>query len=298
MEQSRIAEGLEKVIALGEEMLATFDIESLLTRVVGYAQELLDTEGATLFLIDPGESLLISHVIMSDRIEEIVLPIDESSVAGFAALHQRILNIPDAYGDLTALHPNLKFNHEIDQTYGTRTRSILCAPVTHKGEAIGVFQVVNSRRGQFESDDERLLRSFAVMVGIAIRNVRQLETICDEREKSRDIIEHSSDFVVVLDNKGKILDLNLRARELVSPETGASVTGRSFTEVFPSFGNLRVEIEKLIDQSLDKVVSGGKVPHLLLASKNARNLVEKVYVILRRSEPAPGTPREDRVTDG
>jgi len=294
VEKHRIADGLARIIELGEEMLGTFDIEELLIKVVRHAQDLLSAEGATLFLIVPGERLLVSHVIVSDNIKEIILRIDETSVAGFTAIHQRPVNIPDAYADLTHIHPELRFNQSIDEAYGKRTRNILSMPVGYRGESIGVFQVVNRKDGAFGEEDEFLMKSFAVLVGIAIRNARQLEMICDERQKNRDLIEHTSDVVVVLDRKARIVDFNLKAAEVVKAATEAPpVKGMPFAQAFPGFGNLGPEIAKMVDQSLDKVVSRGKVPFLMLSTKNSRDEVEKIYLILHRADPTPGPMASD-----
>ena len=91
---------------------------------------------------------------------------DNTPPSGFTALFKRVVNISDAYADLSAIHPRLTFNKAVDESHGQRTRNILSLPVTNKGEVIGVFQVVNKKSGAFTAEDERLLRSFAVMVGI------------------------------------------------------------------------------------------------------------------------------------
>ncbi len=189
MEEPKIVEALETVIRLAEKLLTTFDIEEVLRQIVKNLQDLLNAEGATLYLIDPVEKLLISQVILSDRIEEIVLPVDNTSIAGYTAIQRKSLTIPDVYADLSHIHQDLKFNRAIDETYHYRTQNILTFPLTLKGEVLGVFQIVNKREGAFTDADSRILENFAVLAAIAIFNARLMEKVIEERKKTKDVVE-------------------------------------------------------------------------------------------------------------
>lgn len=288
MEINKIAEGLEKVIQLGEKLLTTFDIEEVLRQVVKTLQELLNSDGATLYLIDPVEKLLISQVILSDRVEEIVLPVDNTSIAGYTALHQSSLNIPDVYADLTHIHRELKFNRAVDETYNYRTHNILTFPLVLKGEVMGVFQIVNKRDGNFSEADQRIIKNFAVLAGIALFNARLMARLMDHQKKNEDIVEHISDSVIIQDRNGNIISLNRRALErLPNGMPRREAIGKPTLEVFPALRNLESEIKKLIDQNLDKAFSGGKMPFVMLTVKNSRQLVEKVILILKERLEAP-----------
>jgi len=72
------------------------------------------------------------------------MPLDEQSIAGYAGVHNVILNIKDAY----KIGPSekYKFNHEFDSFSGYRTKSIITIPLTNrKNELIGIFQLINKR---------------------------------------------------------------------------------------------------------------------------------------------------------
>lgn len=302
MEINKIVESLEEIIGLGERMLTTFDVEEVLRQIVQSLQSLLDAEGATLYLIDPVEKLLISSVILSDRIEEIVLPVDNTSIAGYTALNQQSLNIGDVYNDLGHIHKELQFNKAVDETYHYRTKNILTFPLTLKGEVLGVFQIVNKRGGDFNSTDQRVLKNFAVLAAIALFNARLIMRIMDEQEKFTDLVEHITDDVISLDRNGKILSLNRQALEKVPQAIQRKdVIGKGFLEVFPTLTGLHNEVKKVIDQNLDKAFSGGKMPFVILTLKNSRHLVEKVLIIIKhpkgdvKMDPTEG--REDPAKD-
>lgn len=282
MDQNRLIECLEAVIALGEKLLTTFDVEELLRQIVGNTQELLNAEGATLYLIDPVEKLLISQVILSDKIEEIILPVDNTSVAGYTALNQKSLNIPDVYQDLSHIHKELKFNRDIDDRYKYRTNNVLTLPLILKGEVLGVFQIVNKKSGDFDENDERILKNFSVLAAISIFNARLMCRVMEEQAKTDDIVQHISDEVYFLDRKGELLGMNRKSLERMPPDLSQKeALGKDYVSVFPHLAGLRNEVSKVIDQNIDKAFSGGKVPHCILTMKDARQLIRKIVLIVK-----------------
>jgi len=293
---TRVIQSLERVIRLGEKLLTNFDVEDLLVQIVNNIKELLQVEGATLYLVDPVEKLMISQVILSDRMEEIVLKIDMTSIAGFAALTRRSLIIPDAYGDLSKIHPDLHFNKSVDESNKFHTRNILTHPLVVNDDLIGVFQVVNKIGGEFGEEDERILRNFSVFAGIGILNARLMMKVLEEQANVRDVIEHIDEKVIIQDREGRIEHLNKPAiEELPAGMTLAAAIGKKLTDLFPHYAGLMGEINKLVEHNLDKSFSGGKQPYVILTVKNSRQLVEKVILIIKKpsavaADTGDGTP--------
>ena len=76
---------------------------------------------------------------------EFTIPIDHSSLAGYAATEGDPLVIEDVY----MLPPDVEysFNRSFDERYGYRTKSMLVIPMqNHHGEVIGVLQLINRKR--------------------------------------------------------------------------------------------------------------------------------------------------------
>jgi len=288
MEIRKSYQSLEKMIELAEQLLTTFDVEELLSRLVQNIQELLEAEGATLYLVDNLEKLMISQVIFSDRVEEIILNVDNSSIAGFTALNRKSLIIPEAYGDLGKIHPDLKFNRAVDATNRFKTRDIITHPLVIKDELIGVFQVVNKKGGTFDGEDLKVLEHFSVLAAIGILNARLMERVLEEQGNAFDIIEHISEEVFIQDRDGHLLHINRQAAERLPQDISmAQAKGRPLMEVFPHLHGLTDEIKKVIDNNLDKAFSGGKMPYVIVTAKNSRRIVEKVIVILKPVEGEP-----------
>ena len=140
----------------------------------------------SLFLVqgDPGTD---SHCLISDLFDvcsnstveemnqktEIRIPWD-SGIVGHVAKSGTPVNIPDCYADD-------RFNAEVDNMTGYRTRSMLCHPIKDSaGEVIGVAQVINKGNGSSETDifnrnDEAVFEKYLQFCGIGLRNAQLYE---------------------------------------------------------------------------------------------------------------------------
>src|SRR5262249_46431790 len=92
LEQAR-REGLE-LLGITEAISTELHIDTLLTRIVGAATQLLDAERSTLFVYDPGKDELWSKV--AEAAEQIRIP-SAAGIAGATFTSGDVLSIPDAY---------------------------------------------------------------------------------------------------------------------------------------------------------------------------------------------------------
>jgi putative nucleotidyltransferase with HDIG domain len=82
---------------------------------------------------------------------------------------------------LSDVYEDERFNPEIDKKTGYKTKSMLTmAMVNHLNDVIGVFQVLNKKRGKFSSENEELLAAIASIAASAIEN----SLLYEEQKKS------------------------------------------------------------------------------------------------------------------
>ncbi|MSP62850.1 MAG: GAF domain-containing sensor histidine kinase [Myxococcales bacterium] len=219
---------LEAVRELSRALGATLDLDRLLVLLLNKVTELLDAERATLYLVSDGGDELVSKIVQGGAVQEIRLLMGEG-IAGSVALSGQTLNIADAYSDE-------RFQMEIDQRTGFRTRSILCMPMpNHMGKIIGVMQLLNKRDRPFDSDDESLLGAVAAHSGIAIENSKLYLSVLAKNAALVDVQEQlrrkvdDLDLLVEIQREAsaavrldELLDRLLkRAMQLVESEAGA-----------------------------------------------------------------------------
>ena len=219
----RSLESLRSFLDLSDILLVRSGIEGLIQRVVGMASEVMGAERASLFLLDRSAGELWSKVAQGEESREIRLPVGRG-VAGWAASHDELVNIPDAYRDE-------RFNPEVDRRTGFRTRSILAGPVKNlEGEIIGVVQVINKHRGPFNRDDESLFRAFAYQTAIAVENFQLYRKILSGHTKMAILLDVATSLADTLDldaliqkivgKVSEILDADRSTLFLLDPETG------------------------------------------------------------------------------
>ena len=275
---------LKATASLGQSL----DLEKTLSAVMNEAQNLMQADRSTLFLVSDDGHELWSKVAKADgkTLMDLRIPIDRG-IAGYVASTCQTLNITDAYEDP-------RFDPTIDEQTGYCTRTILCMPVYNSGGAlIGVTQLINKQQGAFTPSDEEFMRAFNIQAGIALENAQLFERVLLEKQYQKDILQSLSDAVISTDMQGKIVTINgaalalLHASQPVSPlgegdrpqARPETLMGRLVWEVVP-IENLQMRLE-------DSLKHGAKhyVPEqsLLLGSVSAGATASKSQRQIERS---------------
>ena len=131
------------------------------TRKLG---SLVNAERASLFLVDrEHDELWLTVAQEADAgVSELRVPAG-SGIAGWVARTGETVRVDDAYTDP-------RFNPELDQRTGFRTRSVLSVPlVDGRGEVFGVSQLLNRRDGRpFDAEDERRFQEFVGPIAVML----------------------------------------------------------------------------------------------------------------------------------
>lgn len=140
-------------VALGTER----DLKTLLELILTQARRITQSDAGSLYLVETSEQgpkrlrfrLAQTYSKPEAPFVEFTIPVDRTSLAGYAATTGEPLVIDDAY----FLPPDVEYsiNRSFDERYGYRTKSMLVIPMKdHKEEIIGVLQLINRKR-QFEA---------------------------------------------------------------------------------------------------------------------------------------------------
>jgi HD-GYP domain-containing protein (c-di-GMP phosphodiesterase class II) len=149
---------------IGAALSAQYNAEDLLGMILTKCREITRADAGSLYLVEeeePGEEqgrvrdhrrpkkFLRFKLAQNDSIQvpfrEVVLPVGESSIAGYVAMHGKVVMIEDAYA-MESWVP-YTINKQFDLESGYRTCSILAVPMTNpKNEIVGVVQLINSKR--------------------------------------------------------------------------------------------------------------------------------------------------------
>lgn len=161
----------KRIIDISNQLSSTYDQGTLLKRIVAAAKELINTEAASILLLDEGTNQLrfaIASNIKSSEMEEIVVPL-EGSIAGWIVTHGE----PRVIEDLSSENTHFR---GVDKKIGFQSRNMLGVPMRSHKRVIGVMQAMNKLNGRrFTDNDIITLRTLASQAAIAIENARMFQ---------------------------------------------------------------------------------------------------------------------------
>ena len=203
----------EMLLKLTQQVAAIDNLDQLLSTIIELTANETDAERGSLFLNDAASGELCSRVAQGTFNREIRL-LNTEGVAGAVFQSGRGEIVHDAYADP-------RFNRDIDDKTGFRTRSILCAPIkTVRGEIIGVVQTLNKRSGRFTEDDLALLEAMAQQAATALQSTQYIERMKKTRQQEMEFLDLIADIT-------SSLELSVLLRRVMSEATRMLKADRS-----------------------------------------------------------------------
>lgn len=194
---------LEQLNQIGASLSKERDINRLLESILLAAKTITNADGGTLYRVTDDHTALRFEILRTDSLNIAMggttgnpiqfpnLPLhdangkpNDSMVAAYTAIHDKTVNIADAY---TEAGFDFSGTRKFDEGTGYRSQSFLTVPMkNHENEIIGVLQLLNAKDRQsgavvsFSSADQSLAESLASQAAIALTNrllITQLEEL-------------------------------------------------------------------------------------------------------------------------
>ena len=126
---------------------STANVDEIMLELSQDICALFNADRLTIYALSEDKSAIVSKLKTGlNSFKDLRLPITDQSIAGYAGLAKRILNIQDVYDDveLKAVHTGLRFLKEVDRRTGYRTKQMLVAPILdgQSAELLGVVQII------------------------------------------------------------------------------------------------------------------------------------------------------------
>ncbi|MBN1381742.1 MAG: GspE/PulE family protein [Deltaproteobacteria bacterium] len=132
-----------------------------------------NAHSVTIYLVDQIKDEIYSMFLVGSQLQEIRVPINNKSIAGYVANTGNAVNIADAYNDteLKRIDKELSFDIRWDKKSGFKTTQILAEPILHNGNLKGIIQIINKNGGGcFTIEEQGYLKEIANVLGIALYN--------------------------------------------------------------------------------------------------------------------------------
>jgi HD-GYP domain-containing protein (c-di-GMP phosphodiesterase class II) len=191
---------LTELTRVGVALSTERDLLSLLELILNQARRISVADAGSVYLVERENGapstlrfrLSQNFSLPNLPFAEYTVPIDHSSLAGYAAASGEPLVISDVY--LLPSNVEYKLNRTFDEKFGYRTKSMLVIPMkTHRDEVIGVLQLMNRKRSpesklttaaaverdvvSFDTRSVELANALASQAAVAIENSRLYEDI-------------------------------------------------------------------------------------------------------------------------
>lgn len=191
-------EELKKILNIGIKLSTEKDRDHLLASILENGMDITHCDGSTLYLLEDGMlhfkimktlSQNISRGENGEVIDMPPVPMTESNVCSYAAIHREIVNIFDVY-DSTRF--DFSGPKKYDALTGYHTQSLLVIPIeNNEDELIGVLQLLNAmdENGNvisFDPEYEIIIRSLGAQAAIEMTNLKYVQ---DVKRQLRSFVE-------------------------------------------------------------------------------------------------------------
>jgi len=152
-ELKKARSALRELSKVGMALMSERDPAQLFDLILGQARALTISDAGSLYLVETDGADRVLHFLHSqnDTLPDLPsltfrLPLDEHSIAGYAATTGKPLVLEDVY-ELPVAMP-FSHNRAFDEKHGYRAKSMLVVPmIDHRDRVVGVLQLINRKRG-------------------------------------------------------------------------------------------------------------------------------------------------------
>ncbi len=154
---------LRQLTSFSEKLLGTYDLDRLLESLMDEVIDVTRADKGFLILMENNElRVKVARNIARENIEDAVERVSDSIIAKVIQ-SRRPLIISDALDD-----PEFKSSESV---VNLKLLSIMCVPLTHRGDVFGLIYVGNDRlANRFESETLDLLTIFASQASLLLQN--------------------------------------------------------------------------------------------------------------------------------
>ncbi len=191
-ELRRMVVRLSRLVEISVTLNSTLDLNRLLQFIIDSAADLVESEAASILLVDEKtHDLYFAAATGSDPQELAQIPVPlEGSIAGTIFREDRPLIINEVSGDTR------HFNH-VGENIRFEVRSLIGVPMRIREQVTGVLEAVNKRRGMFDEADLQTLSIIASQAAVAINNARLLDALQRAYDELDKLDQLKSDFIAI-----------------------------------------------------------------------------------------------------
>jgi signal transduction histidine kinase len=155
----------KRLLEISRDLASTLELDPLLNRILAAARDIAEAQAASILLYDSAARQLYFQAAtnMDPMMRGIVVPMD--SIAGWVVTNRKPVRIADVQKDT-------RYFKNVAKTLSLSTQSLIGVPLITKDKVIGVMEVLNKEKGEFNEIDEDFLSVLGAQAAVAIENTR------------------------------------------------------------------------------------------------------------------------------
>jgi PAS domain S-box-containing protein len=255
------------------------NLNELLKRILDLSQEVLQSEAATLFLVDKATDELVFKIVNGPTSQELQgkrIKIGEG-IAGKTAREGKafVVNKTRDSG----------YAEKFDRQTGFSTESLMAAPLIVDGETIGVIEVINSKGGDYNDRSKQIIEHLAAQVSSELKMALLSERLSKSEEFLNSVINSLPGGIIILDEKGVIRKSNSTVRKMLDRK---DIEGQKLENVLP-YSDILENINNTKGGGFQAVIRrNGKEAHYDFELSSAKEIspsgIEREYLIVQISD--------------
>jgi PAS domain S-box-containing protein len=215
--RARELEVLNSIITEGNKAK---DLNSLLKKVLDLVLKLLNFDGGGIYLVNKD----------SRKAE---LKINKGLPKSFIREVKRVDINKNPYNRLFKDKKSIiteDYNKIAPKKFKYKLKSLASIPIIFRKEAIGALNIASKERHSFSTSEKNILESIGRQLGIIIEKRKIDQELQESEEKFRNIFESANDMIIYLSNKGKIIDINSKVKDITGFKSD-EVVGHNFLKL-------------------------------------------------------------------
>ena len=171
------------------------DMDEIFLNLNDQILSLFNVERISIYAVDGLKKELYQRLKAGGPVpDEIRLPINNESIAGYTAFNAQVTNILNAYDEqeLAMINRNLTFDKSWDEKNDFVTKEVLSVPIFFRNTIIGVLQLINKKSGnRFTLEDQNSAVEMARVLGIAFYNQIKLSKKTSKKTRFDYLLKNS-----------------------------------------------------------------------------------------------------------